>query len=162
MADHDPAPMRVRPVLRADVPQVVALVREVLAEFGLRFGEGSKTDDALLELPASYEGQGGAFWVAERGPASAILGTCGVGPVGPGVFELRKMYLRAAARGAGVGQRLLDTCVEWTRAHGGRRIVLDTTEAMTGAIRFYERNGFSRDDAEIRGSRCSRGYARDL
>jgi putative acetyltransferase len=158
----DPASIRVRPVLRADVPQVVALVRAVLAEFGLRFGDGSKTDGPLLDLPSSYEAQGGAFWVADCGPASDIFGTCGVGPVGPGVFELRKMYLRPATRGAGVGRLLLDTCVAWAREHGGRRLVLDTTDAMDGAIRFYERNGFTRDDAQIRGSRCSRGYAREL
>jgi putative acetyltransferase len=153
------AAVRIRPVLASDVPSVVTLVRETLAEFGLEFGAGSATDDALLRLPESYESSGGAFWVAV---ADDLAGTCGVAPVEPGVFELRKMYLSPAARGGGVGQRLLDECVSWTRSHGGRRLVLDTVEAMDRAIRFYERNGFVRDDAQIRGSRCSRGYARDL
>lgn len=153
--------VQVRAVLRADVPSVVAIVRETLAEFGLRFGEGSATDDAVLNLPRSYEELGGAFWVAAEAQTGEI-GTCGVAPVAKGVFELRKMYLRPAARGAGVGQKLLDACVAWTRAHGGSRVVLDTTEAMTRAISFYERNGFVRDDAQIRGSRCSRGYSRTL
>jgi len=40
--------------------------------------------------------------------------------------------------------------------------VLDTTEQMTRAIRFYEDNGFVRDDAQRRGARCSRGYVREL
>jgi GNAT superfamily N-acetyltransferase len=150
----------VRPVLRADVPSVVGIVRETLAEFGLQFGHGSATDDAVQDLPRSYEDLGGAFWVAVDDDAGEILGTCGVAPVAKGVFELRKMYLRPAARGAGVGRKLLDACVDWTRAHGGSRLVLDTTEAMTRAIAFYERNGFVRDDAQIRGSRCSRGYSR--
>jgi GNAT superfamily N-acetyltransferase len=71
-------------------------------------------------------------------------------------------YLAASARGLGLGQRLFDESFRWARAHDGRRMVLDTTEKMTRAIAFYEANGFVRDDAEIRGARCTRGYARDL
>lgn len=151
----------VRPVREPDVPAVVEIVREVLAEFGLRFGEGSKTDDEVLALPRSYSENGGAFWIATDATGK-IIGTCGVSPVGPGTYELRKMYLLPAARGLGVGQRLLDESVAWVRAQGGRRMVLDTTHQMTRAIAFYESNGFTRDDSQIRGSRCSRGYVKDL
>jgi putative acetyltransferase len=154
-------PIDVRPVRATDVAQVVSLVRETLAEFGLTFGEGATTDAPLLELPASYEDAGGAFWVA-AGEDGEIVGTCGAMPVRPGVFELRKMYLRPKVRGKGIGQRLLEECVEWARARGGTRLVLDTTEAMTRAIAFYERNGFVRDDGEVRGARCERGYARGI
>jgi putative acetyltransferase len=72
------------------------------------------------------------------------------------------MYLSPAARGRGLGRRLLEGAIAWTRASGGRRMVLDTTHAMKQAIALYEKNGFVRDDTQIRGSRCSRGYARDL
>ena len=41
----------VRLVPPHDVPHVIELVRETLAEFGLRFGEGSKTDEELARLP---------------------------------------------------------------------------------------------------------------
>jgi hypothetical protein len=33
---------------------------------------------------------------------------------------------------------------------------------MVRAISFYEAHGFVRDDTEIRGARCSRGYRLDL
>jgi putative acetyltransferase len=150
----------VRLVRERDVPAVVALVREVLAEFGLTFGQGSETDAQLADLPGSYESPGGRFWVAEVG--GALIGTCGVFPVEEGVLELRKMYLTPAARGHRLGRRLLDEAVAFARARGARLLVLDTTEQMTGAIAFYEANGFLRDDAQIRGARCSRGYARAL
>lgn len=91
-----------------------------------------------------------------------MIGTCGVFPVAPATFELRKMYLAPSSRGRGVGKRLLDVAVEWVRAHGGTRIVLDTVERMTRAIAFYEAHGFVRDDSQIRGARCSRGYVREL
>jgi len=148
--------IEIRPVERRDVPAVVALVTDVLAEFGMTFG--NSTDDALLELPESYAT--GAFWVAYDG--DALAGTCGVFPVAPTTFELRKMYLRPTVRGLGLGTRLLDVAVAWARDRGGTSLVLDTTEQMARAIAFYEAHGFVRDDAQIRGARCSRGYARPL
>jgi putative acetyltransferase len=150
-----------RPVSAGDVPAVVALVREVLAEFGLRFGVGAQTDDELSRLPGAYVDRGGAFWVAIDG-GGAIAGTCGLFPVEPGTFELRKMYLRPDARGHGLGKRLLDVSTAWAREHGGSRMVLDTTEQMTRAIEFYESQGFVRDDAQRRGARCTRGYSRAI
>ncbi len=150
-----------RPVRSGDVPAVVALVRTVLEEFGLTFGEGSPTDDELFALPDSYRVRGGAFWIAEDAKG-ALLGTCGIVPVGPSDHELRKMYLDRAARGLGLGARLLALALEHARSSGAARVVLDTTEAMRDAIAFYERNGFVRDDTQIRGCRCSRGYVRAL
>jgi molybdate transport system substrate-binding protein len=148
--------IEIRSAERDDVASVVALVTEILAEFGLPFG--NSTDDALLHLPESYAA--GAFWVAFDG--DTLLGTCGVYPVGPATFELRKMYLRPASRGLGLGKRLLDVAVAWARERGATKLVLDTTEQMGRAIAFYEAHGFVRDDTQIRGARCSRGYARLL
>jgi GNAT superfamily N-acetyltransferase len=152
--------VEIRAVAEGDVGAVVALVRDVLAEFDLDFGAGSSTDDALRDLPASYEEHGGAFWVAEHD--GAIVGSCGVYPVAHGTYELRKMYLHPNARGLGMGTQLLARATAWVRGRGGQRIVLDTTEQMSRAIAFYESHGFVRDDQEIRGARCTRGYALDL
>lgn len=152
--------MRIRPVEGRDVAEVMALVREVLGEFGLTFGEGSETDAQLLDLPGSYTRDGGAFFVVED--AGHLLGTAGVSPVGEDTFELRKMYVVKDARREKLGQRLLEVCLEHVRARGGTRLVLDTTEKMQAAIAFYERNGFVRDDTSLRGARCSRGYRLDL
>lgn len=150
----------IRHVTTHDVPAVVQLVTATLAEFGLEFGKGAATDDDLPHLPASYAAHGGAFWVAYDG--DALVGTAGVFPVAPGTYELRKMYLRPAARGLGLGRQLLDTALAWTRDQGGTHVVLDTMEKMERAIAFYEAHGFVRDDTQRRGARCSRGYIRAL
>lgn len=154
--------LEIRDVSAADIPDIVDHVGSVLAEFGLTFGVGSPTDDQLRGLPASYADHGGAFWVAHLD--GKLVGTCGVFPVdaATGTFELRKMYLRPAARGHGVGTKLLETAVAWVRARGGTRIGLDTIEEMTRAIAFYEAHGFVRDDSQMRADRCTRGYVRVL
>ncbi|MEP6862140.1 MAG: GNAT family N-acetyltransferase [Deltaproteobacteria bacterium] len=149
--------MEIREVRATDVPAVIELVAATLAEFGLSFGVGAPTDDQLQHLPASYADHGGAFWVAMDG--DQVVGTAGVFPVTADAFELRKMYLLPSTRGTGVGKRLLEASIAWSREHGARLLVLDTVEAMARAIAFYERHGFVRDDTQRRGSRCSRGYA---
>jgi putative acetyltransferase len=155
-----PPAVEVREVVGADVPAVVDLVTRVLAEFGLTFGVGATTDDHLHHLPQSYTDGGGAFWVAFLD--GELAGTCGVFPIDAETYEVRKMYLWPSTRGLGIGKRLLDLCVEFARARKGTRLVLDTVEQMTSAIRFYEANGFVRDDAQKRGPRCSRGYRREI
>ena len=150
----------VRTVERAEVPEVIALIRDTLAEFGLEFGKGATTDDELHALPDAYTDRGGAFWIARVD--GVVMACCGVFPVAPATYELRKMYARPTVRGLGLGTRLLDTAVTWCRARGGAHLVLDTVEEMTRAIAFYEANGFVRDDAQRRGSRCTRGYIRTL
>ncbi|MFO0598208.1 MAG: GNAT family N-acetyltransferase [Myxococcaceae bacterium] len=135
-------------------------MRTTLGEFGITFGQGSPTDAQLESLPQSYTNDGGAFFVALDGPT--LVGTAGVALIEPGVFELRKMYLSPSTRGKGVGQQLLDACLTHVRQQQGARVVLDTTEKMTAAIAFYERNGFVRDDTQRRASRCNRGYRLDL
>jgi putative acetyltransferase len=153
--------MSLRPIQPADVPAAIALVRASLGEFGLSFGEGSATDAQMHGLPGSYRDQGGEFFVALNA-GGELLGTAGVMPVAPGIYELRKMYLRPASRGRGVGQRLFEACIEFCRAQQAKSVVLDTLHEMQSAIAFYEKNGFVRDDAQIRGARCSRGYRLDL
>jgi putative acetyltransferase len=152
--------MEIRLARREDVPAVIDLVRTTLAEFDLDFGQGAQTDAQLSSLPQSYEVEGGAFFVAVEG--SMLLGTAGVAMVAPGVFELRKMYLAPASRGRGLGQALFERCLNHARAKGAHQLVLDTTEKMTAAIAFYERNGFTRDDSQRRAARCSRGYVKTL
>jgi putative acetyltransferase len=153
--------MRIEPISAAQVPQTISLVTETLAEFGIAFGEGSATDEPLKRLPGSYRDSGGEFFVA-LDDGGALLGTAGVAPVASGTFELRKMYLRPQARGRGVGRALLAACLDFCRARGAKTVVLDTVEEMHDAIAFYERNGFVRDDCQIRGTRCTRGYRLEL
>jgi putative acetyltransferase len=151
----------IRPVTARDVPDVIELVATTLAEFGLEFGKGSPTDEELHQLPASYVERGGQFWIA-RAESGELLGTAGMFRLSPAMFELRKMYLRPASRGLGLGKQLLDASLAWSKSQGATHVVLDTMEKMTRAIAFYEAHGFVRDDTHIRGSRCSRGYIRTL
>ena len=58
--------------------------------------------------------------------------------------HLRGMAVLPECRGLGVAARLLGEIEEWVRAQGCKRITLDTTLPLQAAIRFYEKNGYSR------------------
>jgi len=54
------------------------------------------------------------------------------------------VYVRAAERGTGVAQAMLDNAVAFAREWGILQLELGVNAASARAIRFYERNGFVR------------------
>jgi putative acetyltransferase len=81
-----------------------------------------------------------------------ILGGAGIFPLANedwGTCELQRMYLRSQHRGRGIGQALLNGCLEAARSFGFERCYAETVSEMSAAIAFYERNGFRRLTAPI-------------
>lgn len=75
------------------------------------------------------------------------LGCGGIRRLGPGPgarprFELKHLYVTAAARGRGLGRRLVARLVERAREWGGDQLVLDTHSSLIPARRLYEELGF--------------------
>jgi GNAT superfamily N-acetyltransferase len=73
-----------------------------------------------------------------------VVGTIAFLDVGNRQGALRKMFVKAAWRGAahGVAHRLLDTLLRWCRDHAIDKVYLGTTAKFLAAHRFYEKNGF--------------------
>lgn len=152
----------IRPFRSGDEGGVRALVRDVLAEFGLAT-DPSGTDSDLDDVEGDYRGRGGEFWVVEDGHGR-VVGACGVWitPSDPAVCELRKMYLHPDRRGRGVGGALLRTALDHARRAGCRRMELETASSMTAAIALYQSIGFEEQPDAPRASRCDRRFGLDL
>ncbi|MQA34830.1 GNAT family N-acetyltransferase [Modestobacter roseus] len=56
----------------------------------------------------------------------------------------RMLVVDPAARGQGLGEALVQACLDRARAAGKRRMLLSTSPEMTTAHRIYERLGFTR------------------
>lgn len=152
--------MRLRPATTADGPRAQTLIFGVLSEYGLSPDpQGMDTD--LRDIEGFYLPSGGMFEVVED-ETGRIVGTVGLLMLPDDACELRKMYLDPVVRGQGLGKRLLERAIAHARAHGCRRIVLDTATVLREAISLYERYGFKPIPVEHPSPRTDAAYALEL
>ncbi|GAA0477762.1 GNAT family N-acetyltransferase [Streptomyces olivaceiscleroticus] len=119
----------------ADLPECVRILREVHVESGYPYAWPA--DPAGWLTPDGLTGA----WVAEDG-AGRVAGhvtLCG--------REVGRLYVAPAARGLGLGGRLLRTATDRVTAEG-LRPVLAVNVTNTAAIALYERYGWRSTGSE--------------
>ncbi|MEX2202059.1 MAG: GNAT family N-acetyltransferase [Dongiaceae bacterium] len=123
----------------SDIETIRALFLEYAAtlDFSLCF---QGFDAELANLPGDYAPPQGGLWLAELDGAS--VGCVALRPIESGVCEIKRLYLRPAARGRNLGRRLTETVLEHARARDYRAMRLDTVDAMVAAQSLYRALGF--------------------
>jgi putative acetyltransferase len=133
----------IRPISQGDDAAIAAVIRSVLPEFAAGAAGSPLADAELDAMSQSYCAPRSAYFVVED--AGEVVGGAGVGPLAGGQFEvceLRKMYVRHAARGHGAGTLLLRHCLRVARGFGYQICYLETLTGMAAARHLYERAGF--------------------
>jgi len=96
-------------------------------------------EEELATLPGKYAPPRGRLFLAGDAPAGCIalrpLDEAGVG-------EVKRLYVRDAARGTGLGRALVQTVIAHARDAGYAELRLDTADWMRDAVRLYGRLGF--------------------
>ena len=97
--------------------------------------------EILSKFITNFDAQRERAWIAERD--GEVVGSVFIarGP-SPEVAQLRLLYVDPSARGLGLGRRLVDECIRFSRARGYKTLMLWTHDILVPAVRIYEAAGF--------------------
>ena len=130
-------------IAEAGGPAALAACRALFREYQRSLGvsldfQGFEAE--LAGLPGAYAAPRGRLWLATLD--GAPVGCAALRPLANGDCEMKRLYLRDAARGLGAGRALALAVIDAARSLGYRRILLDTLPAMAAAQALYARLGF--------------------
>lgn len=144
----------------ADYAAAADLFREYAGTLGVDLGF-QDFDAELSQLPEMYGPPQGCLLLAwpaaqgcaQRGGATPAGGAGAAGRLAPigcvavrrldgDDCEMKRLYVRDAARGSGLGRALALTVIDAARALGYRRMRLDSLGRMTAARALYASMGF--------------------
>lgn len=119
--------------------EVRALFREFAAEIHVDLCfQGFERE--LVALPGDYAPPAGRLFLA-RGE-SAGIGCVALRRIDDQTCETKRLFVRPAWRGRGVGRMLTEAVIAAAREIGYARVRLDTLDTMTAAVALYRSLGF--------------------
>jgi GNAT superfamily N-acetyltransferase len=122
--------------------------RALAVEYAEDLGENLCFQDFDRELAHAEDFYGGPDGVAYLAFLDGTpVGCVGVHRHSDTDAEMKRMYVRPSARGHGLGNTLTDRAIEFARARGYRRLILDTLSRLEVALHIYEQRGFHTIDA---------------
>jgi putative acetyltransferase len=120
-----------------------AEVATLIDELDAYLNELYPPDDNFLELPEDdVDGEQGVLLVAWVD--GAVAGCAAVRRRAADCMEVKRMFVRPAHRGLGLGRRLLDELATWASRRGATRLVLETGDQQPEALGLYASFGFVR------------------
>jgi GNAT superfamily N-acetyltransferase len=111
------------------------------AEFGWDASFEALVAKIVADYAAARDPRREAAWIAEHGGRRAGCVFCVA--AGQSTAQLRILLVDPAARGHGVGGRLVDECITFARHAGYARMRLWTNHPLTAAQRIYLSRGFT-------------------
>ena len=123
-------------------------VRTILREYAQGLGVDLCFQDFEIELaslPGEYAPPRGALLLAKVD--GKLAGCCALRPLDavdyPNAAEMKRLYVRRAYRGAGLGRELAEAALDAARQAGYSCVLLDTLDDMESARALYEDLGFA-------------------
>jgi DNA-binding MarR family transcriptional regulator/N-acetylglutamate synthase-like GNAT family acetyltransferase len=124
-----------------DIPLVIARQARLYAEeYGWNDEFEVMASEIVVAFAKSFDPNKERVWIAERG--GEVVGSIFLVKQSDSVAKLRLLYVDAAARGLGLGKRLVEECVAQARAFGYKKMTLWTNDILSAARRIYVGQGF--------------------
>lgn len=143
---------------RADSTAAMELITELEAHLTPLYPDESRHGYSVEKLLQ----EGVAFFVIRCDEYPAACG--GVQLFGCEYAEVKRMYVRPAFRGLGLGKLMVEHLETYARDHGAGRLRLETGVHQSEAIGLYERMGFKATDpfGTYRKDPLSRFYEKEI
>ncbi|CAK7279611.1 GNAT family N-acetyltransferase [Streptomyces sp. RM1] len=116
-------------------------------EFGWDAGFEALVAGIVADYARGGRARPQAAWIAEVDGVRAGSVFCMPGD-DEGTARLRLLQVTAAARGLGLGSRLVRQCLDFARDSGYKAVTLWTNDVQKAARRVYEAHGFALTAAE--------------
>lgn len=134
-------------IVQPTSPEELAAAREIIREYAGSLGVDlafQQIDAELAGLPGDYGPPRGALLLASVD--EAVAGCCALRPLDeadyPNACEMKRLYVRKAFRGFGLGRQLAERTLDAARSMGYDCILLDTLNDMEAARALYDELGF--------------------
>ena len=134
--------------VRGDDPEARELVAAMEAWVTENFGPAIPDRTSTVAAEEMVPPHGTFVVLYENGEA---VGGGGLRRLGDDVAEIKRMFVRPAARGRGLGRRVLEELESAASELGYRRLRLDTAVSMTTAMALYRAAGY-RDIPDYNGN----------
>ncbi len=123
-------------------------IRSLFAEYAAWIGvplDFQDFDEELAALPGRYAGPDGRLYLALANGETAgciALRAYDTTPGGVRRCEMKRLYVRDAFKGFGIGRLLAQRVIDEARMAGYGEMLLDSFDFMNSAIALYKKLGF--------------------
>jgi len=119
------------------------VIKSVLTQQGNNVDGTEFTDSATDMMFNGYQTKTSVYYVVLID--NVLMGGCGVSQLDgepESNCELQRLFLSKEARGKGIGQRLMEKCIDFAKEENYTLMYLETFPNMKEALGLYKKNGF--------------------
>ncbi|MBR47962.1 MAG: GNAT family N-acetyltransferase [Flavobacteriaceae bacterium] len=141
---------KIRQVCKKDNLNLSNVILDVLTEIGVPKKGTAYSDPELDFMFETYNKKRSIYYVVENN--GKICGGAGIAPLNQAdydICELQKMYFLPSIRGIGLGNEMIEKCLDFALYNKFKYCYIETLPYMKAAQKLYLKKGFCYIDGPI-------------